>query len=164
MKSEVRILIMILSFAILLSGCEAFVRKFTRKSKKDNLPKEELVLEPQEYKAAIQNKEELYRKYFLYWRSWHDELLSALSYGGSHKKQLDCAAEAIKNLENLRPLLDEPALGKLGIHLQELKRITLQIEKDTYNNNSARSRGSLERLRRNILREFSYDKIKDHLL
>lgn len=150
-------------FLISAMGCEAFVRKFTRKPKKENLPKEELVLEPQEYKPLFQTKEELYRKYFLYWKSWHDELLFSLSYGASHKKQLDCASETIKNLESIRELLSEPMRNNLDTYLQELKEIAAQIEKDTYSSNAARSRLGLERLRRNILRDFSYNKIKDHL-
>jgi len=155
-------LCLILIFSLL--GCDAFVRKFTRKPKKEDLPKAELVLEPQEYKAVIQSKEELYRQYFLYWRAWHDELLNALSYGGSHKKQLDCVNEAAKNLEGLAGLLNEPMQKKLDIYIRQLKDIFSQIQKDIYSNNAARYRLALENLRRNILRGFSYDKVKDYLL
>ncbi|MCX5709584.1 MAG: hypothetical protein NT088_02500 [Candidatus Omnitrophica bacterium] len=42
-------LFVILLLVIDLAGCEAFVRKFTRK-KKDQGPAEELVIVPEEYK------------------------------------------------------------------------------------------------------------------
>lgn len=46
-----------------LTGCEAFVRKFTRKPK-DKMKTEELVLIPEEYKPPQLSKEEKYRDTF----------------------------------------------------------------------------------------------------
>ncbi|MFA5150687.1 MAG: hypothetical protein WC433_07270, partial [Candidatus Omnitrophota bacterium] len=57
-----------------LCGCEAFVRKFTRKSKKDKVPVE-MVLAPEEWKGPQMTKEEQYRQYFVFWQSWQDELI-----------------------------------------------------------------------------------------
>ena len=39
-----------------LVGCEAFVRKFTRKPKKEDLPRTEMVLTPEEYKGPQMTK------------------------------------------------------------------------------------------------------------
>ena len=39
------------SFLFTLIGCAAFVRKFTRKRKKEDLPQEEMVLAPEEWKG-----------------------------------------------------------------------------------------------------------------
>jgi len=63
-----------------LSGCETMARKFTRKSKKPGQPVQ-MVLAPEEYKGPDMSKEELYRQYFLFWKSWHDELENALIQG-----------------------------------------------------------------------------------
>ena len=70
-----------------LIGCEAFVRKFTRKSK--NPVEEVMVLAPEEYKGPQQTKEELYRQYFLFWKSWQDELIESLLQNKSNKKKVN---------------------------------------------------------------------------
>ena len=69
-----------------LVGCESFTRKFTRKSKKPDQAVE-MVLVPQEYKGPNMTKEELYRQYFLYWKSWQEELINALTQKTSQKKK-----------------------------------------------------------------------------
>ena len=84
-----------------LLGCEAFTRKFTRKSKKPDATVE-MVLTPEEYKGPEMSKEELYRQYYLYWSSWQEELINALTQKSSLKKKIDCAQEAAKNLMNMK--------------------------------------------------------------
>jgi DNA repair ATPase RecN len=140
-------------------GCEAFVRKFTRKPKKGNLPKEELVLVPEEYKGPQMSKEELYRQYFLFWKSWHDELIGSLSEGANRKKQKDCLNETIKNLQQLRLLLNDGKKAKLDIYINQIKNLDEIITQDLYGNNIALNRLTAEQIKRNILRDFSYNKI-----
>jgi len=139
------------------------MRKFTRKPKKENLSKEEMVLAPQEYKGPDMTKEEIYRKYFLYWKSWHDELISSLSPGANHKKQIDCVGQAVKNLEHLKGLLTEDKKKKLDIYINQLNALQDLITKDVYSSNIVANRSTAERIKRNILRDFSYNKIKDYL-
>ena len=145
-----------------LIGCEAFVRKFTRKSKKEELPQTELVLVPEEYRDTM-GKEELYRQYFLFWKSWHDELINSLSVGANHKKQIGSADEAIKNLEQLKVYLNAEKQKKLDIYLDQLKTLKELIVKDAYGSNCSVNRYTAENIRRSILREFSYSKMKNFL-
>jgi len=147
-----------------LIGCDAFVRKFTRKSKKEELPQEEMVLSPEEYKGPNMTKEELYRQYFLYWKSWQDELIAALSYNGNYKKQLGSADEAINNLENLRSLLNLKMQKKLDAYINQLKDLRDSIKKDPYGNNVANNRLTSERIKMDILHDFSYRAVKDYLI
>ena len=165
-KQITQILILSTLYSLLstLIGCDAFVRKFTRKSQKENLPKQELVLVPEEYKPPKMTKEEVYRQYFLYWKSWHDELINSLSGGVSHKKQIDCANEAIKNLESLRATLQEAKQKKLDVYINQLKDLKNEIAQDLYGNDISVNRLTVERIRRSILRDFSYNKIKDYLV
>lgn len=163
MKFKILLLVTSYSLLVTIIGCDAFVRKFTRKPKKENLPKQELVLVPEEYKPLRMTKEEVYRQYFLYWKSWHDELINSLSTGSSHKKQIDCANEAIKNLESLRPALQEAKQKKLDVYINQLKDLKNEIVQDLYGNNISANRLTAERIRRSILRDFSYNKIKDYL-
>ncbi|MFA5090125.1 MAG: hypothetical protein WC510_03685 [Candidatus Omnitrophota bacterium] len=154
----------ILSF-ILTCGCDAFVRKFTRKSKKDSSVREEMVLVPQEYKSPLVTKDELYRQYFLYWKSWHDELLEALSPTTvrNYKKQISCAEQSIENLKQLSLLLKEERRNKLLGYIRQMQELKDAIVSDLYGNNTANNRLQAERIRRNVLRFFSADKIKDYL-
>jgi len=146
-----------------LLGCDAFVRKFTRTSHKEKQP-QELVLAPEEYQPPKRTKEEAYRQYFLYWKSWHDELINALLGGLSNKKQVDCANEAIKNLQDLRLTLQESRQKKLDIYINQLKDLKKAIEDDTYGTSSSMNRLDAERIRMRIMHDFSYDKIKDYLI
>lgn len=164
MKSKIILLVTICFLLVTALGCDAFVRKFTRKSKKENLPKQELVLVPEEYKPPKMTKEEVYRQYFLYWKSWHDELINSLSGGASQKKQIDCANEALKNLDSLRGTLQEARQKKLDIYIGQLKYLKKEVEKDLYGNNISTNRLTAERIRRGIMRDFSYNKIKDYLV
>ncbi len=145
-------------------GCDAFVRKFTRKSKRENLPQDEMVLAPEEYKGPQMSKEELYRQYLLFWKSWHDELIESLLQHKSQKKQIDCAEETIKNLINLRALLNIDLQKKLDIYILKLKELQSQINKDLYGTNAITNAQRAERIKRDILRDFSCNKIKIYLI
>ena len=161
-----QIFILVSGFWLLVTllGCDAFVRKFTRKPKKENLPRQEMVLAPEEYKVPQMSKEELYRQYFVFWRSWQDELIASLSVGANHKKQIDCANEALKNIVNLKALVNAEKQKKLDIYIGQLNDLKGLIIQDTYGNNLTSCRQTAERIRRNILQNFFYSKIKDYLI
>ncbi len=163
---KVKLILLVTSCSLLATtlGCDAFVRKFTRKSKKGDQPKEELVLVPEVYKPPKMTKEEVYRQYFLYWKSWHDELINSLSGGASQKKQIDCAKEAIKNLAELRKTLQESGQKKLDVYINQLKDLKKEIMQDLYGNDISVNRLTAEHIRRGIMRDFSYNKIKNYLV
>ena len=163
MKSKILLLVTSCSLILTMLGCDAFVRKFTRKPKKANLPKEQMVLAPEEYIPPKMTKEEVYRKYFLYWKSWHDELINALLAGASQKKQIDCANEALENLEGLRKVLQGAGQKKLDVYINQLKDLKSDLEEDLYGSNISQNLLNAERIRRGIMRYFSYDKIKNYL-
>jgi len=156
-------MVWVLVFAVLLSGCDAFVRKFTRKKKKDSLPREEMVLEPQEYKPTM-SKEQLYRQYFLFWQSWQDELTEALARSTNHKKQVSCVDQAMKNLLFLRDMLGGEKQKQLDVLVAQLKDLQDGVKADTYGTNAFINRGTSDRLKMRIKREFSYDKVKGSIV
>jgi len=166
-KSKIKNLIIICGLWTMvygLVGCDAFVRKFTKKPKQENNLQEEMVLAPEEYKAPNMSKEELYRQYFLFWKSWQDELIESLQQRKSQKKQLDCVEEGIKNLINLRVLLNEAMQNKLDIYIDKLKDLKNAISQDLYSNNALNNAHDAERIKMDILHKFSYNKVKDNLL
>lgn len=154
----------LLSGLVTILGCDAFVRKFTRKPKKEALLVEEMVLVPEEYKGPQMTKEELYRQYFLFWKSWQDELITSLLEKRSQRKHIDCAEEAIKNLVNLKTLLNEEKQKKLDIYIKRLKDLRDLISQDLYGSNIVTHLQEAEQIRRNILRDFSYYKISKDIV
>ncbi|MFH0738882.1 MAG: hypothetical protein V2A59_03375 [Candidatus Omnitrophota bacterium] len=164
MKSKIILLAAGCFLLVNLFGCEAFVRKFTRKPNKEDLTREEMVLTPQEYQKPNLSKEEEYRQYLLYWKSWQDELIDSLAASTNHKKQLGCANEALSNLAQLRQLLNEETQKKLDFYINQLKELQAKIVKDIYGREISRHHYSAERIKMNILRLFSYPKIKDSLI
>lgn len=148
-----------------LIGCDAFVRKFTRKPKKDNLVQQEVVLYPQEYKSGL-TKEQEYRQYFLYWKSWQDELIESLSNTTTpnYKRQVACVEQALKNLLQLRLLLAESVQQKLDKYIKQMNELKASIIDDPYGSQIWVNRSAAERLRSDIFNNFSYNNIKDDLV
>jgi len=145
-----------------LLGCEAFTRKFTRKSKKTDQTVE-LVLAPEEYKGPNMTAEELYRQYFMYWKSWQDELINALSQNASLKKKVDCAEQAIKNLVNMRSLLIEQAQKNLDVYIARSQDLLADMQKDVYGAENKRNNDVAERIKSDVQRGFIYPKVKNYL-
>jgi len=158
--NKVLVLFLVSFICINLIGCEAFVRKFTRKPKKDKYQQEELVLSPVEYKAPVMTPEQKYRQSFLYWQSWQDELIEALSTSKKRKKAIDCASQALKNLNDLSPLLDEKNQKILDNYAKQLNSLKDEIQSDIYGNRLDFSRLTAERLKRNVFRDLSITKVK----
>jgi len=145
-----------------LAGCEAFTRKFTRKTKKSD-QSVEMVLAPEEYKGPNMTKEELYRQYFLYWKAWQDELINALTYKASLKKKVDCAQEALKNLLNMKMLLVLNAQKNFDVYISKLTDLLNSMQSDVYGANDQRFLQDAERIKAGIQRGFIYPKIKNYL-
>lgn len=162
-KSRVLLYTLHFTLCVLLFGCEAFVRKFTRPPKKENLSQKEFVLSPEDYENRQPDKEEQYRQYFLFWKSWQDELIEALFEKKSRKKQIDCIQEAQKNLLNFKQLLKEEKQQKLESCAQELDKLEDAIKKDLYGDNANSNCQAAEQIKRNVLRDFSCRKIKEYL-
>ena len=146
-----------------LTGCEAFARKFTRKSKKDKNAVE-MVLAPEEWKGPTMTKEERYRQYLLFWRSWHDELMSALLQNYSQKKKNDCAQQAIKNMNGMRALLNESTQKQLDVYIKQMVDLAAEIKADLYGASANSFCLRLDKIRMHMQESFSYDDIKNDLI
>ncbi|MFA6357648.1 MAG: hypothetical protein WCY09_03145 [Candidatus Omnitrophota bacterium] len=163
MKFKKVFLFLLLVFLVLnLIGCESFTRKFTRKSKKASQPIE-MVLTPEEYKGPNMSKEELYRQYFLYWKSWQDELISAFTYKASLKKKVDCIQEALKNLVSMKSMLVPDAQKNFDPQFFKLNNLLVDIKSDVYGANDQRNLQAAERIKSSIQQDFIYPKIRNYL-
>jgi len=143
-------------------GCESFTRKFTRKSKKPDAAVE-MVLTPQEYKGPNMTKEEIYRQYYLYWGSWHDELINALIQNSSLKKKVDCAQEALKNLVNMKMMLVADAQKNFDLEISKFNDLLNYVKSDIYGVNNSQNLRIAERIKSSIHKGFVYPKIRNYL-
>ena len=163
MKIKKIIAVFLFCFLLLnLFGCESFVRKFTRKSKKSDATVE-MVLVPQEYQGPNMTKEEIYRQYYLYWGSWQDELINALTQKLSLKKKVDCAQEALKNLINMKMMLVLDAQKNFDPEISRLNDLLADLKSDVYGANDFRNRQSAERIKSSVHKNFIYPKIRNYL-
>lgn len=161
------VLRVVIIFCLIFSlvGCEAFIRKFTRK-RKGEVVQEPPVLAPEEYKGPQTTKEEQYRQFFIFWRSWQDELIQALLFvqNPNYKKQAGCVNEAIKNLVTMRQYLKSEKQKKLDEFIVKMNDLKSLIAEDRYGRNLNWNRLRAEKLRRDIIRDFSFPKIKPYIL
>ncbi|MFA6216345.1 MAG: hypothetical protein WDL87_01655 [Candidatus Omnitrophota bacterium] len=150
---------------LLTCGCEAFVRKFTRKAKKSELPQQEMVLEPVVYDVPKSPAQERYRQALLFWKSWHGELIDSLSgHNANQKRQVNCVREAIANLQQMRSLLNSQKQALLDVSLASMRELEVKVAGDTYGNNVSTLRLLAEKIKRNILKDLSYNKISKDIV
>ncbi len=76
---------------------------------------------------------------------------------------MECAIETIKNLEQMRGLLKEERKIQLSGYIGQINELKDAIEKDAYGIIMESHRRSAERIKRDIIRNYSYNKIKDSL-
>jgi hypothetical protein len=147
-----------------LAGCESLGRKFVRKPDPQSLKKEEVVFAPQEYKDEGVTNADLYRQYFLYWKTWQDELIDSLESNGNRKRQIDSLNEGLKNLDSIKVLIRPEAAARLEVYIKDLLELREAVIKDDYANRVEENRRQAERIKRAILDDFSFGKIKDSIL
>ena len=144
-------------------GCEAFIRKFTRKKKKD-LDRGKIVFAPEEYQLPELSIQEQYRQYFVFWRSWQEELIETFNSSLDYTSSRECLEEVIKNLAGLRALLPEIKQKDLDRYLEKIRHLQKQINDDPYGSNVVIYKSKAQSLKRAIEREFAVSKVGDTLV
>lgn len=160
---KVKTFILVCSFIFLISGltgCEAFVRKFTRKPKE--IHKEEPVIEPQAYPDIGATKDALYKDYFLFWETWAEELLSFLRVDSNFKKQKECAWQALDNLTKMQSLLNEDKAKQLEKYIVDFTK----IKDDIYSGRLIYAdlysiRLKVDNIKSGVHRSFVFSKVKN---
>lgn len=66
MKSKTILLVTSYCLVLTLTGCDAFVRKFTRKPKTQEFPEGEMILAPVEYEPIAMSSRQRYQQDFLF--------------------------------------------------------------------------------------------------
>lgn len=145
-------------------GCESFRRKFIRKPK-DKPKDEEMVIVPKDYSQLQLPVDKAYAQYYTYWKAWHNELLQYLVSAGSKKKIISCFEQSILNLSRMKDLLEsEDKISLLDNYINELSSLLEEVQEKTITViSSGRIKNKSEQLLRNIMRDFSFSKVKDDL-
>ncbi len=125
-KTLLSILILAI-FMISSFGCDAFVRKFTRKKQQEQAI--EPVLNPEVASGLFYDNDTKYKNYFAYWRGWHDELTEAMT-SSSKKRKKYCMEQAIINLERMAALLKEEKQAELGVYIEKMEKISTSLDKE----------------------------------
>jgi hypothetical protein len=157
-----KILIWFLFLGIVLSlnGCATLRRKFVRKKKKKEGQKVILALE--DYDKLI-DYHELYKKHYLLWQYWHDELIGSLEK--NYKKQRVCADQVLEHLNALKKYITPDKAEILIGYIQRVEKIRNRLYGRSLNEiERARISRELEKLKRLIDKEFRYSEIKSYIV
>ncbi len=151
--------IVILILCISIAGCAGVQRKFTRKKKEEakTLP----IVTTYDY-AIDERVDELYKKRFLFWKSWQGELIYRMD--DTYKKRAECYNELMQNLLEMQKYLNDERYKELEGFIAEIKSVDPDIKKiDLTKSEKYRITQVLEKTKRLIDKRFSYSHVKDSL-
>jgi len=149
--------------ALGLGGCESLQRKFTRKPK-GPVPRPSPIIGIQDYSRAMTPLDR-YRKHYMMFDYWNDELIEALQATSPNPKRFKRASEeALTELRTMRDLVLEDVAARLDPLLEERAKIHRQLQSAQFtpSHNSAIGR-VLEAQTRQIQREFYWRDVQDRL-
>lgn len=152
--------VIILILCVVFSGCAGLQRKFTRKKKKEEI-RQAPVITTHDYAKDLR-VEELYKKRFLFWRSWHGELIDRMD--GAYKKRIECYDQAVMNLTEMESYLKVEVASELKPFVEDMKTISSDIKKKKLSKGEQiKLKSLLEKAKRSIDKKFSYPRVKDSL-
>lgn len=158
------IFILIFSCIWFLTGCESLQRKFTRKRKTQET-QEEMIIVPRDYSAHPFPNDVLYKQYFIYWKSWNQELVSSLNDYATYKKILDCVEQAIINLKKMSSYLKDEKAKELEVYIKKTEDLKNEVQETKamlpYHYNSLRYKA--DRILSSVNRQFDLTKMKGFL-
>lgn len=149
---------------VLLAGCsEATIREARRKFVRKRKPKPRQVhFFEEKYVPEFPNAT-LYNSHFVYWKSWQQDWIEALT-SGNYKKQKTAAELSLSELKQMQKYLMEAKAGELEKYVQDVARIHGQVMESAPSPAAgSRMRTDLDRLRRIISREFYFKKVRDSI-
>ncbi|MBN1794691.1 MAG: hypothetical protein JW844_06970 [Candidatus Omnitrophica bacterium] len=157
-RKEYSFIIGVLAICLVSAGCAQVKKKFTRTPVQE--PRLQHVLF-QDDAYAVPPTSERYTQAYLFWKSWHDELIKSLT--SNKKRQLLCAREAAGSMEKMASLLKEEQTVDLASNIAELRKLITRIEEantlTTYRAKNYRNR--LEKMYMHIQRIYHPSKVAD---
>ena len=159
-RLNVYVFSVIVTAALVASGCAQLKEKFVRKPKED-------AFQGRHYYAVrqydVRPNLELYTKRYVYWKNWHRELLAVLGHS-NHKKAEVAVEQEISNMLDMQSMLDDEKAEELQGLIEQMTEVEQQIKKSQVSTaNEVRLRKKIEAVGGKVKRNFSYTKIGDHL-
>lgn len=152
-------IILIALIAIMgFTGCASLQQKFKRKKQPiKGAPK---FYNEQEYRVTPNM--ELYQKHYIFWKSWHNEIMREL--GDNSKKDMRCVEEIIGNLEDMWTMLDDAKGDQLDKCINQMKKIQNELAKKNLTQATKTRTARILQKEFNIIKvNFSYRKIGPYL-
>lgn len=154
------------TFCLLLTvvtGCESFQRKFTRKSKRA-VPPPSPIITFEDYTRSTTPLDR-YRKHSLMFDYWNSELVEALRGTSQNAKRLKRASsEALNELEALKGLLTEEIASRLEPLIEARAKVDRQMQSPGFATSQAHGISRIiEDQTRLLHREFSWRRVEDQL-
>ena len=149
----------IIVLCISIVGCAGVQRKFTRKKKDEAKPL--AIVTTYDYPIE-QRVDELYKKRFLFWKSWQGELIYRMDE--TYKKRAECYDELMQNLLEMQKYLNDEKYKELADFIAEIKSVGPAVKEiDLTKSEKYRITQLLEKTKRLIDKRFSYSHVKDSL-
>ena len=159
MHKRIKAIAAVLMFALLVSGCADLKDKFIRKPKKEETAMKYQMVREYDVHPSL----ELYTKRYIFWKTWHKELLVRIM--GDNRKKMSVAAEQeVSNLYDMKRMLVDEKGDELQKIIDQMVKIenTIKTTRVTQGNR-VKIRRQLESLGREVKRGYSYTKIKGSL-
>jgi hypothetical protein len=152
-------IVLVITFMVTVCGCAALKKKFTRKKK----PQKPTVYYDLE-KYAKEPNAVLYKRHYVYWKTWQEELINKLSEN-NYKKNARCTQGIISNLNDMKRYLSAEKAEALQPFIDEMQGLEKELSgKYISMGRQTRLHNLLEKRYRRIKREFSYTKVKDDIV
>jgi len=143
-----------------LAGCSPeWKKKFTRKSKTTTKKMPRIY---QVKKYDVKPSIELYKKHYVYWKTWQDELVEVI--GENAKKDKRCIEEIVGQLGDMQNILVPEKADKLETHIEVMRKVADTIrDGDLSPTTRDYVRRKLEREERYIKRDFGPNKVRNYI-
>lgn len=143
-------------------GCETLQRKFTRKAKPR--PRPNPIIQFQDYTRAM-TPIDRYRKHYMMFDYWNDELMNALQRAPLNPKRYKRAStDALAELHTMRELVTDAVGPRLDRVIEERVVIDRQLQRGALSSAQAPPLlRALERQTRQVHREFFWRDVEDSL-
>ncbi|MBU1656978.1 MAG: hypothetical protein KKB12_02275, partial [Candidatus Omnitrophica bacterium] len=142
-----------------LTGCASLKKVFSSKKDEPAKPKTYQSLKKYDVHPSI----ELYTKRYIYWKTWHKELLAVLAHS-NNKKTMVAVEQDIANLTDMQQMLTDEKSAEMQPLVDEMLDIERVIKKERVTGgNAVRLRIRIETVGRAVKKDFSYRKIEGYI-
>ncbi|MFH1847636.1 MAG: hypothetical protein ABH825_00255 [Candidatus Omnitrophota bacterium] len=141
------------------SGCgPAWKKKFVRKKKEKE--KEVFVYREKDYSRP--ESSDTYKKHFLFWKTWHQELVNKL--GKNRLRDNRAFDESIANLQDMKKLLTGEKAAAIEGYIAQLKEAQARYNQKEIRDVRARQmRTELNRLMLSMDKALRYSRVKESI-